>query len=360
MKNKRISLIDKYIGGIIFKAVLLSLLFLTTLLMVFFFIDDMPNIGRGSYTMSDALINLLLNIPDNLLYIFPMSALVGAIVGLGSLSSTSELIVIRATGISTWHIIKSALLAILPLLIIVMMMGEWLSPVSKQYAQQRRSLAFSNGQLISSGAGLWARDGDDFIHIKHTLPEGKVEGLERYKFDQNMVLDSITRAESGEYVGKGIWHLQNVHSTIFKADKIVNQQLDETRWKSELTLENLGMASLDPASLGIAELWRYANYLQRNQLDAGQFLLSFWRKILQPFSIAVMLILGCSFVFSSLRHTGLGARTLSGILIGLAYYLVNESMGSVAIAYHMPAFAGAVMPVIVFIFLARWRLKKVN
>ncbi len=360
MKNKGISLIDKYIGGIIFKSVLLSLLFLTTLLMVFFFIDDLPNIGKGSYSMSDAFINLLLNIPDNIMYIFPMSALVGAIVGLGSLASTSELVIVRATGISTWHIIKSVLLAILPLLIIVMMIGEWLSPMSKQYAQQRRSLAFSNGQLISSGAGLWAKDGDDFIHIQHTLPDGKVEGLERYKFDKNMMLESITRAETGEYAGKGIWALQNVQSTVFKHDKIINQHLDKSRWKSQLTLENLGMASLDPASLGIAELWRYARYLQKNQLDAGRLLLSFWRKILQPFSIAVMLVLGCSFVFSSFRHIGLGVRTLSGILIGLGYYLVNESLGSVAIAYHWPAFAGAIMPVIVFIFLARWRLKKVN
>lgn len=358
--NKNLPLIDNYIGKTVFLGVLLSILFFTTILMIFFVLDDLPNLDRGTYDVTDVLVNLLLNIPDNMLYILPMATLVGAIAGLGTLASTSELVVIRATGVSIWHIIKAALKAILPLIIILILVGEWLSPISKQYAQQRRSLAFSNGQLISSGAGLWAKDGDDFVHIKNTLPQGKIENIIRYRFDKNMELQSITQAKMGIYKGKGVWELINTRSTLFEQDKVLKQNLSHSLWKSQLTLKNLGMASIDPSGLSLFQLWSYTRYLKANQLDAGKFLLAFWRKIIQPFSIAIMLILGCSFIFSSVRQTSAGFKIMSGIFIGLGYYLFSQSMGAVSLAFHLPPVSGAIVPVILFGFIAQWRLKQVR
>jgi len=355
----KLPLIDRYIGRTVFIAVLLSVVFFTSMLMIFFILDDLPNLGRGTYDITDAIINLILNIPDNVLYIFPMATLVGAIVGLGTLANSSELIVIRATGVSTWHIIKTSLFSIFPLILIIIVMGEWLSPISKQYAQQRRSLAFSNGQLISSGAGLWAKDGKDFVHIKNTLPEGKIENIIRYHFDEEMNLKSIIRAKMGVYKGKGVWELIDTQSSIFEENKVIKQNLSHALWKSQLTLKNLGMASIDPGGLSLFQLWSYIKYLEVNQLDTGKFLLAFWRKIIQPFSIAVMLILGCSFVFSSIRQTSIGFKILSGIFIGLGYYLFSQSMGAVALAYHFPAILGAFSPVLLFGLISQWRLKKI-
>jgi len=107
------------------------------------------------------------------------------------------------------------------------------------------------------------------------------------------------------------------------------------------------------------ELWRYANYLQLNNLDSGRFRLSFWQKIFQPISIGLMLVLGCSFVFSSIRHIGMGARILSGVLIGMGFYVLNESFGSIAIAYQLPALVGAALPLLLFSAISYWRLSRI-
>ena len=354
-----IKIIHHYIGRAVFLAVLLSLVFFTGLMMIFQFLDDLPSIGNGNYTLLDSMLNLALNVPGIVYRLFPMAALVGSIIGLGSLASNSELIVIRAAGVSISRIIRSVLVTIIPLMIMVIVMGEWVSPVAKQYAQKQRSLAVSSGQLISSKTGLWARDGNDFIHIERSFPDGHIENFERYKFDTQMNLLSIIRAKSGIYEDKGIWRLIEVNSSRFENDRVYKQYLPESRWKSQLTLENLGVVGLEPENLGVTELWRYANYLQQNNLDAGRFRLSFWQKIFQPISIGLMLVLGCSFVFSSIRHVGMGARILTGVMIGLGFYVLNESFGSIAIAYQLPALVGASLPLILFSAISYWRLSRI-
>ncbi len=354
-----IRILHNYISRAVFVAILMSLVFFTGLMMVFQFLDDLPSIGHGNYGLVDALQNLALNLPGTFYRLFPMAALVGAIIGLGSLASNSELIVIRASGVSISRIIKSVLIAIIPLMVIVILMGEWLSPAAKQYAQKQRSLAVSSGQLISSKTGLWARDGNDFIHIERSFPDGRIENIERYKFDQNMELKSIIRAASGVYQKQGIWTLTEVSSSRFEDNRVFKQYLPESQWKSQLTLENLGVVGLEPENLGVTELWRYANYLEQNNLDAGRFRLSFWQKIFQPISIALMLVLGCSFVFSSIRHVGMGARILSGVMIGLGFYVLNESFGSIAIAFQFPALLGASLPLLVFSGFSYWRLSRI-
>ena len=357
--NQKLKILDSYIGRAVFIAILISLVFFTALMTVFSFLDDLPSIGRGDYGMLDALLNLVLNVPSTLYQLFPMAALVGAIIGLGSLSSSSELIVIRAAGISVGKIIKAVLISVLPLMLIVILMGEWVSPAAKKFAQQQRSLAVSSGQLISSSTGLWARDGNDFIHIERSFSNGRIENVERYKFDEKMQLKSIIRAKSGQYQQQGIWTLVEVSSSRFEEQRVFRQFLKKSQWKSQLTLENLGVVGLEPENLGIIQLWRYGNYLQKNNLDAGKFRLSFWQKIFQPISVALMLILGCSFVFASIRHVGMGTRILSGIMIGLVFYVLNESFGSIAIAYQFPALLGAALPLLIFSVFSYWRLKRV-
>jgi lipopolysaccharide export system permease protein len=354
-----IKIIHNYIGRAVFLAVLSSLVFFTGLMMIFQFLDDLPSIGNGNYKLLDSMLNLALNVPGILYRLFPMAALVGAIIGLGSLASNSELIVIRASGVSVARIIRSVVITIIPLMVIVIVMGEWVSPTAKQYAQKQRSLAVSSGQLISSKTGLWARDNNDFIHIERSFPDGHIENFERYKFDPEMNLLSIIRAKSGSYQKNGIWILEEVNSSRFEAERVYKQYLPKSQWKSQLTLENLGVVGLEPESLGVTELWRYANYLQQNNLDAGRFRLSFWQKIFQPISIGLMLVLGCSFVFSSIRHVGMGSRVLTGVLIGLGFYVLNESFGSIAIAYQLPALIGAALPLLLFSGISYWRLSRI-
>ncbi len=355
-----IKLIDRYIGIVVLKSIVTSLVFLTILRMVFLLIDDLPNIGRGHYQMYHALFNLALNAPSTIYNFFPMATLIGAISGLGFLAGTNELLVIRASGVSVKQILAAVLMAVMPLMIAVILLGEVISPISTQYAQKQHSLAISGGQVIRSKSGVWARDSDDFIHIGRATPDGRIENFERYSFDQNFKLKAITKANSGQYQQRGYWILNDISISEFLPGKVESKQLKQQQWKSQLNPENIGVVGSTPAGLGLIELWIFSSYLEDNKLDSSKYRLAFWRSVLQPFVIVVMLFLGASFVFGSVRHVAMGTRILGGVLLGLGFYVINETLGNVAVVYQMPPLIGALLPLLTFFAIAWWRLSRIR
>ena len=90
----------------------------------------------------------------------------------------------------------------------------------------------------------------------------------------------------------------------------------------------------------------------------SRFELTFWRKIFQPVSVGVMMLLALSFIFGSLRSVTAGARIVTGICFGFLFYVVNEIFGQMSVVYNMPAVFGALMPSLLFIVMIWWLLSR--
>ena len=102
-------ILDRHIG---FHVVRDSLLALFTLLAVFSlveFLDDLSNVGKGSYTVVAAIEYMLLTTPNRIFILFPIAGVIGTLIGLGSLAAHRELVVIRAAGVSSLRIAGAAM-----------------------------------------------------------------------------------------------------------------------------------------------------------------------------------------------------------------------------------------------------------
>ena len=104
-------LLNRYIVRAILAPVAVVLAVLLTLGGVYLFQQQQDDIGQGSYTSADAFVHVLLNLPDQAWELLPLAALVGSLLGLGSLARGSEITVIRAGGVSPVRIAGSALIA---------------------------------------------------------------------------------------------------------------------------------------------------------------------------------------------------------------------------------------------------------
>jgi len=71
---------------------------------VFLFVEEQDDIGVGTYGISHAFLFVLLNLPQQAFQFLPIGALIGALVGLGNLARGSELIAIRAAGVSVMRV----------------------------------------------------------------------------------------------------------------------------------------------------------------------------------------------------------------------------------------------------------------
>lgn len=350
-------ILDIYIARIIASTTFLTLAVFVSLSGIIKFVEQMKSVGKGSYDLSHAALYVLYAIPRDVELFFPMSALIGGLIGIGMLASNSELVVMQAAGLSRLNIIKSVMKSASVLILVSMAVGEWLAPAGEASARQVKAQAISDGSLISSRGGTWAKDGDYFVHIGEVQDTGSLISVQIYRFDENLKLASWLSADSATFVGDA-WQLDNVVDTYIDANEVKTVRSENESWRSSLTPDKLGVVTVKPESLSIRGLLEYLDYLEKNDQDPSRYELAFWRKIAQPLTVAVMLLVALSFIFGPLRSVSMGARIMMGIATGILFFIINEALGSISLVYQLPAAFGALMPSVIFTSAAIYLMKR--
>ena len=351
--------LDRYIGKSILGSIFATLLTLVGLSAIIKFVEQFRSVGKGTYDIWQAVAFTGLTIPKDIETFFPMAALLGALMALGNLASRSELVVMQAAGFSRFKIGMAVMKTALPLVLLTMVIGEWGIPQTEQFARDMRARALSGGSMLSMKNGVWAKDGNNFVFVRRVTDDAKLNDIYIYTFDQNRNLTELKHANQASYSeDESKWTLRQVnHSTISKDEITTSNRLSE-KWETNLTPDKLGAVSLRPTSLSISGLYNYISFLRETGQDVSRFELTFWRKIFQPVSVGVMMLLALSFIFGSLRSVTAGARIVTGICFGFLFYVVNEIFGQMSVVYNMPAVFGALMPSLLFIVMIWWLLSR--
>lgn len=348
-------ILDVYIGKIIASTTAITLSVFVSLSGIIKFVEQMKAVGRGNYDLSHAALYVLYAIPRDIEIFFPMSTLIGGLIGIGMLASNSELVVMQASGWSRLDIIKSVMKTAVIMILISMAVGEWLAPRGEAAAREIRAQAISGGSLVSSKNGVWAKDGDYFVHIGEIKEHGELSNIQIYKFNEQLKLSSWVAADGAKYKTDS-WELTGVVETFVNDENITSESLAVKSWRSSLTPDKLGV--ITPESLSISGLSDYLQYLEDNEQDTSRYQLAFWRKIVQPITVAVMLLVALSFIFGPLRSVSMGARIMMGVATGILFYISNEVMGSMSLVYQLPPLFGAVMPSIIFVSVALYLMQR--
>jgi lipopolysaccharide export system permease protein len=351
-------ILDLYIGRTIISTTALVLVTFVGLSGIIKYVEQLRKVGRGTYDLLQALYFVLLSIPRDIEMFFPMAALLGALIGLGMLAASSELVVMQAAGFSKLDIGLSVLKTAVPLMIIVTLLGQWGAPQAQKMARDLRAISISGGSIVSTRSGVWARDANDFIFIAKVDDE-RLYGMNMWRFDQDKQLQSTIFAEQVDYDGNNTWTMSDVQITSFEDDvQITKESLPSYSWQTSLAPDKLAIVTVKPEELSLSGLYDYVSYLQASEQDASRYELAFWRKVTQPLSIAVMMLMALSFIFGPLRSVTMGARILSGVIAGFTFYISSEFFGPVSLVYQIPPVFGAVAPSIVFFGIAVMLLRR--
>lgn len=351
--------LDRYIGKSILGSIFATLLTLVGLSAIIKFVEQFRSVGKGTYDIWQAVAFTGLTIPKDIETFFPMAALLGALMALGNLASRSELVVMQAAGFSRFKIGMAVMKTALPLVLLTMVIGEWGIPQTEQFARDMRARAISGGSMLSIKNGVWAKDGNNFVFVRRVTDDAKLNDIYIYTFDQHRNLTELKHANQASYSeDESKWTLRQVNHSMISKDEITTSNRLSEKWETNLTPDKLGAVSLRPTSLSISGLYNYISFLRETGQDVSRFELTFWRKIFQPVSVGVMMLLALSFIFGSLRSVTAGARIVTGICFGFLFYVVNEIFGQMSVVYNMPAVFGALMPSLLFIVMIWWLLSR--
>lgn len=348
--------LDRYIGVQVFLAILSVLGIIVGLALLFAFIDELGDV-EGSYGLGDVLQYVLLTSPRRLYEMLPMAALIGCLIGLGTLASSSELTIMRAAGVSLGRIVLAVMKPMLVLLVAGILIGEYVAPWSEDLAQARRSLAQGAGEAQSSKRGLWHRQENEFVHVNAVQPGGVLVGVTRYRFDEERRLLSSSFARRASYQGD-YWQLQNISTTHFRGDHAEVLRAAEERWDVQLTPQLLGTVVMEPESLSITGLWRYIHYLGEQGLNNGRYWLAFWNKVLQPAVTVALVLLAISFIFGPLRSVTLGQRIFTGVVVGFVFRIIQDLLGPASQVFGFSPLLAVVLPAAVCALIGVWLLRR--
>ncbi|KMK51527.1 lipopolysaccharide ABC transporter permease [[Actinobacillus] muris] len=353
------NVLERYIGKTILAAIMLTLFMLVGLGAIIKFVEEFRDVGKGSYDGLMAAYYTFLTIPRDVETFFPIAALLGSLMGLGTLASRSELVVMQASGFSRFRIGLAVMKTAIPLVVFTMVIGEWGVPQTEQFARNMRSIAQSGGSMLSTQGGFWAKDGKDFIYIRHIQDETHLQNVMIYHFDEQKALQAITKAERAIYSAAQGWILQQVEKSRVGEQAISQGKEPDQQWQTSITPSKLGIVSLKPESLSISGLADYVGFLKDTGQDPKRFEITFWRKVFQPVSMAVMMLLAISFIFGPLRSSTMGAKIVIGIIAGFVFYVANIVFGNLSLVVSwLPVAVGALIPSLLCLTIIWWLLTK--
>ena len=259
---------------------------------------------------------------------------------------------IRTSGVSLWRF-NGALISIGAVFaVLTFAFGEFIGPPAEQFAQRMRSLAIAGIVAQEFRSGLWVKDGRNFINVGEVTPDGKLKRIRIYEFDEDYRLRTLSLVDDGTYRGEKTWTLTGVVRTTFEGNRTLVRQIPSIEWTSVLEPQLLSMLLVKPDRMSAWSLYSYTQHLKENRQKALRYEIALWNKGMYPAAVIVMMVLAVPFSYFQRRQGGVGARIFTGIMLGLAFYVMNRLFGSLALLYDWPAPFAAVTPTLVFLALA--------
>jgi lipopolysaccharide export system permease protein len=342
------SLLARYLMKTILGYTFLVMLVLLVLSALYLFVTQLDNdIGVGTYTTSDALWFVALSLPKYAFDMLPIASLIAALLALGNLARSMELIVIRAAGISTLRIGMWVASAGVVLMVLTGVLGEFVAPPLEQYGRQMKAFEKFRDYSRAGNKGAWAKDGATIVSFKQQTAGSTFGGVYIFKFDAQRRLASMGRADSASIQSDQQWSLSNYRETKIGEDRVTPSRQSRAQLDTTLSAEFLGLATMDPDAMTGRDLWSYIAHLRSNNLESRDYETGFWARIARTVAVAIIVVLAVPFAFGPMRSTGTGARTVVGILIGVAFFFLAKMIESGGDVFNAPPIAVAWTPTLV-------------
>jgi lipopolysaccharide export system permease protein len=369
--------LQKYVLSEILRSVLFVLIAFLALFAFFDLMGELSSVGRGGYRYQHAFLYVLMGLPGYVYDLMPIAVLIGTIYTMAQLASRSEFTIMRVAGMSTATAGRMLAKIGLMFAIITFLFGEYIAPRAAELAEKWRLHAMGASVSQEFRSGLWAKDtikaagtsgevvGSRFLNVRDMSPDGELIDIRIYEFDRSFRLKEMVTAARAEYSGNFVWKLRNVTQTSFDPEvfaeppatgaravgSVIKTYPDKTM-VSEITPEILSVLLVDPNRMSAQDLATYTQHLEENRQATNRYEIAFWKKVIYPLAVFVMLALALPFAYLHFRSGGVSLKIFIGIMIGVSFQLLNNLFAHLGLLNTWPAMATAVLPSALFLVAA--------
>ncbi|WP_199155661.1 LPS export ABC transporter permease LptG [Chromobacterium sp. ASV23] len=342
-------LIHRYIISTLTQSTLFTLLALLGLYGFFDLLGEVPMLGTGNYNAGAMATYVALLAPGHAYELMPLAVLIGGMVAMTQLASSSEYTVIRTSGVTLKQIAATLLKFGLGFAVLTIVLGEFVAPWSMQEAERGKLTATHSIIAREFRSGTWVKDNQNFINVREMLPDNTLLGVRIYTYDQDFKLVRTQLAERGTFAKQDhAWQLENVKETVLSSDHTTSAFYPTLRWKSIVEPAILSVLLVVPEQMSALNLLTYIEHLKKNKQQTQRYEIALWSKLFYPLACISMALVALAFTPQQRRHGQLGIKLFAGICLGVSFHFVNRLFGHLGLLYDWNAILSATLPTLIF------------
>lgn len=316
------TILNRYIAHNLMLGWLVVFLLLTAVFGLIGFIEELERTS-DNYTVASVIYYTLLTLPQKVLGLSPVVALLGTIGALGRLQKSNELLIVSCSGVPLrdllWAIARPTLL----LMGLLWLSLEYVSaPLHKAGEEMRNTLRNQNSVVIPSG-GVWSKSGNRYIHLGKMFPGYTPGDIDLYEFHDDGQLKLQLRAKTAIVNPQRRWIFNNVRQKQQINGELKTSRQDEVEIFNLWSQQELPTLTLSSDSMGLVLLYRYSKYLESIERSNHLYSSAFWQRLIMPLTVAAMVLLAAPLAASmgSMRSSSFGITLGVGALVGILFYV---------------------------------------
>jgi lipopolysaccharide export system permease protein len=346
--------IERYVVSRVMGSVGAALAVLSAVILLVEFVDLSRTVGvRVDVGVGEVFWLTLLRAPSLIQVLLPFVFLFGGIGAFVGLNRRSELVAMRAAGISAWRFILPSASAAFAIGIAAVTLLNPLAAVLNGRFEARRAMLMQN-YLGDIPQDIWLRQGDDRTQIViHAKTRDTVQGYVRlrgvslfiYTKPPNGPPVFRQRIEAGEArLMPGFWQLREVREATAGESSVHSDTLSI---RSTLDAESAMERFSSPDAISFWRLPDAVRLTEQAGFSAAGYRLRLFQLLATPVLYAAMSILAAAFSLRLARLGGLAGLAGSGVALGFVLFFFNQFAGALAKAGIIPLFAAAWAPALV-------------
>jgi lipopolysaccharide export system permease protein len=275
-------------------------------------------------TQADVMAYVGMRAPQIIARMLPFSVLLGTLITFTTLSQNSEIVSMKAAGLSAHQILAPLVVASLLVAITSFVFNDTIvAPATGQLKVWQNAEYEKIPVDPDLKANVWVREGQDIIKAGSVSGAGvgtKLTDVSVYLRSEN-VLAKIISADSGTFTGRG-WLLKDVK--IFDVATLEEKTFPELAVGAGITPDRFQYVKVDGEALGFVDLYNAIEGLKQGGRRTGSLEGVLWHKISGPLSALLMPLLAAVAAFGLARSGALFLRAVIGMALGFVYFVADN------------------------------------
>lgn len=293
-----------------------------------------------------------LRVPQLVARFLPYSVLLATLITLVTLNQNSEVVAMKAAGLSAHQVLAPLLLTAGVVALVSFGFNERV--VTRANSTLKAWEAVQYGPIPEESdirSNVYLTDGSNILTASTLIGTGdaiKLDNVTWYERAPGGIISQQIKATGASYAAPG-WRLEN--PVRFDVGSAETDELEALVVAEQLTPEQIDLQSVDPDAQSFWELAQTIDAFEAVGRRTSEMRANWWHRISGPLSAFLMPLLGSVAAFGLARSGQLFVRAVIGMALGFAYFVVDNAALAMGSFGGYPPFLAAWAPFLLFLLV---------